>query len=66
MTKSTAHTADDAQIIAKTLIMIAPSEEFAAGVVALAHALNAASPDMLQIIAQRWQYWTRQIEPNRQ
>lgn len=57
MTKSTAHTSDDVQLIAKTMIMIAPNADFAAGVVALAHAQNAADSAMLQIIAQRWQFW---------
>lgn len=60
MTASTAHTTDDAMLIAKTLIMIAPNEDFAAGVVAMAHAQNAADSAMLQIISDRWQYWQKE------
>lgn len=62
MTRSTAHTVDDVMLIAKTLIMIAPSADFAAGIAALANAQNAADLEMVELIRQRWQYWVETLE----
>ncbi len=42
---------------ATTLLMVGPSREFAAGVVAMASAMDAATPAMLDIIKQRWPEW---------
>lgn len=59
MTPSTArvtvHFDSDVIQIAETLLLIAPSREFAAGVVALANALGAATPRMMQILDQHHQ-----------
>ena len=58
MTRSNAHTVDDIALTAQTLVMIAPSREFAAGVAALAHALNASDYKMRELILDRFQFWT--------
>ena len=57
MTRSQSHTSDDIKLTAKTLIMIAPSREFAAGVAALAYALNASDYEMRELILDRFQFW---------
>lgn len=53
----TVHFDSDIVQIAETLLLVAPTPDFAAGVVALANALGAATPQMAHIIGQRWQFW---------
>ncbi|MBU1743235.1 MAG: hypothetical protein KKC37_17000 [Proteobacteria bacterium] len=43
---------------ATTLLMVGPSRDFAAGVVAMASAMGAATPAMVEIIKSRWPEWT--------
>lgn len=43
---------------ATALLLVGPSRDFAAGVAALASAMGAATPAMVEIIKARWPEWT--------